>query len=309
MPENILTVVQKSDHSIGFYSIAEGEELTRLPLGRYPHESALSPDGKTICVSEYGVQSSSSTDAGGDTVAVVDVALREVVASISCDGMRRPHGIVFDAAGTLYVLSESADHLLVKRNPRAGGGFDSALKTGGKKGHMLAVKRDGSRAFFMNIASGNVTTLDIANPHSKPVVVYECEWPEGFCFSNDESLLFVANRGGADITVVDTKTLKPTHTIKSRKTPLRMATDKHGRIICVHFSDDFSASVINPATGEEELALAQPSPVICAGLDRAKNRAVFSLQNDTVRIYDTNSWKFKEFATRAEPDSAIFAAG
>lgn len=308
MPENILTVVQKSDHSVGFYSIEEGEELTRLPLGRYPHESALSPDGKTICVSEYGVQSSSSTAAGGDTVAVVDVAAREVVASISCGGMCRPHGIVFDFAGTLYVLSEGADHLLIKRNPRAGGSFDSALKTGGKKGHMLAVKRDGSRAFFMNIASGNVTTLDLLNANSRPVVVYECEWPEGFCFSDDESFLFVANRGGADIAVIDTQTLKPVRAIKSRKTPLRMATGKNGRIICVHFSDDFTASVINPETGEEEIALAQPSPVICAALDRAKERAVFSLQNDTVRVYDANSWKFREFPARAEPDSAIFVA-
>ena len=303
----VLALVQKSDHSLGFYRVADGAELARVPLERHPHECALSPDGKTLCVSEYGVPNSGSAEAGGNTVAVVDVAAREVAARISCDGMRRPHGIAFDAAGALYVLSEAADHLLVKRDPRAPGGFDSARKTGGKKGHMLAVRRDGSRAFFMNIQSRNVTTLDLAGPKSGPVAVCEGENPEGVCFSADESLLFAANRGGGDITVVDAKKLKPAGVIRARKSPLRLAVDGRGRIACVHFADDCAISVFNPETGAEEAFFIPPAPAVFVGFDAAKRRAVLSLRDDTARVFNADSWECAQvIAARAEPDAAAF---
>lgn len=307
MEGGALALVQKSDHSLGFYCLADGAELARVPLARHPHECALSPDGKTICVSEYGVQNSGAADAGGDTVAVVDVAAREVTARISCDGMRRPHGIAFDASGALYVLSESADHLLVKRDPRAPGGFDFARKTGGKKGHMLAVRRDGSRAFFMNIESRNVTTIDPRDPKSAPVVVCQGENPEGFCFSADESTLYVANRGGADIAAIDARQLRTTGVIQTRKSPLRMAMDGRGRIACIHFADDFAVSVLNPETGAEEASFTPPAPAVFAGFDAGKRRAVLSLQDDTARIYNADSWKPEQvIAARAEPDAAVF---
>lgn len=307
MSESVLALVQKSDHSLGFYRLADGAELARVPLERHPHECALSPDGKTLCVSEYGVRNSGSPDAGGNSVAVVDVAAREVAARISCEGMLRPHGIAFDAAGALYVLSESSDRLLVKRDPRAGGGFDIVRETGGRKGHMLAVRRDGSRAFFMNIESRNVTTLDLTGRKSAPTVVCEGENPEGVCFNADESLLFAANRGGADISVIDAQTLRTTGVIRTRKSPLRMAMDGRGRIVCVHFADDFAASIVNPETGGEETSFVPPAPAVFVGFDAAKRRMILSLQNDTALIFNADSLRCdRVVAARAEPDAAAF---
>ena len=304
-----LALVQKSDHSLGFYNLADGAELTRVPLERYPHEFALSPDGKTLCVSEYGVQSSASTEDGGDTVAVVDVAAREVIGRISCDGMRRPHGITFDENGALYVLSEGANHLLIKHDPRAPGGFDRVIATGGDKGHMLAVKRDGSRAFFMNITSSNVTTVDLTAPDAAPAVVCGGAHPEGFCFNADESLLFAANRGGADITVINTDTLKTVGALTARKSPLRMAMDGRGRIACVHYADDFPISVINAQTGAEELSFIPPAGAIFIGFDPARRRAILSFQDDHVRVYNADTWERElEIKARAEPDAATVVA-
>lgn len=304
---NTLALVQKSDHSLGFYNLADGAELTRVPLQQYPHEFALAPDGETLCVSEYGVQSSASTEAGGDTVAVVDVAAREVIGRIPCDGMRRPHGISFDERGALYVLSEGGDHLLVKRDPRAPGGFDSAHATGGTKGHMLAVKRDGSRAFFMNIASHNVTTLDLEHADAAPAVVCSGAHPEGFCFNADESRLFVANRAGADITVVDTESLQPVGSLPARKSPLRMAMDWRGRIVCAHFADDYAVTGIDPATGAEESSMVPPAAAIFVGFDPAKRRVAFSMQDDTTRIFNAETWQCEQVIhARAEPDAAAF---
>lgn len=306
--ENILAVVQKSDHSIGFYRIDNGEELARAPLDQYPHEFAVSPDGSTFYVSEYGVQSSGSVESGGNQVAIFDVAERRVTKRISCGGLRRPHGIACDRKGVLYVLCEGADSMLVKHRPQEGETFDNVYQTGGKKGHMLAVKSDGSRAFFMNINSHTVTTVNLEEGQdSTPQVVYEGEWPEGFCFNRDESLLFVGNRGANYITVIDTVRLGKIGVIPARPTPLRMTLDCSGRIICVHFGEDRTISVINADSGKEEASFVPPAAAVFAGLDASGNRAVFSLQDDSVQIYDTNSWTcMNTIRTLAEPDVAAF---
>jgi len=306
--ENILAVVQKSDHSIGFYQIEDGAELSRVEMGRYPHEFAVSPDGSRFYISEYGVQSSSSEEEGGNQVAVFDVGGRRVLGRISCGDFRRPHGIVCDSAGAVYVLCEGSNRLLVCRDPGADGKFDEDYPTGGEKGHMLAVKKDGSRAFFMNINSQTVTTIDLtAGAGAAPQTVCEGKWPEGLCFNKDESLLYVANRSGGDIMIIDTASLKKVGVIPSRPVPLRMTTDRNGRIICVHFGDDRTISVINPESGAEEFAFEPPAAAVFAGLDSAGGRAAFALQNDTVEIYSTDDWSRRTILkTRAEPDVIAF---
>ena len=306
--ETILAVVQKSDHSLGFYRIADGAELDRAELGRYPHEFAVSPDRRVFYISEYGVQSSSSEEDGGNQVAIFDVAARRVAGRLSCVGARRPHGIACDRHGALYVLCEKTNRLLVCRAPRVGGEFDETYETGGEKGHMLAVTKDGGLAFFMNIQNHTVTAVRLAEGrHASPQTVCEGQWPEGFCFNRDESLLFVANRASSDITVIDTKKMKKTGSIPARPTPLRMTLDFRGRIVCVHFSEERAVSIINPRDGKEEFVFYPPAAAVFAGLDAAGARAAFSLQNDTVEIYRTDSWSCEQIIrTHAEPDVAAF---
>ena len=306
--ETILAVVQKSDHSLGFYRIADGVELGRVALGHYPHEFTISPNGEFFYISEYGVQSSGSDEAGGNQVAVFSVAECRITRHISCGDCRRPHGIACDRNGALYVLCERNNRLLIKQHPHSGGAFDHNHPTGGEKGHMLALKADGSRAFFMNIKSNTVTTVDLqpgASP--KPQVVCEGNWPEGFCFNHDQSLLYVGNRGGSDILVIDTVQLKQIGSIPSRPTPLRMTTDQQGRIICVHFGEDRSVAVINPASGGEEHAFEPPAKAVYARWDSSGKRMAFSLTDDTVQIYDAETWRCTTtIPTRAEPDVTAF---
>ena len=107
--------------------------------------------------------------------------------------------------------------------------------------------------------------------------------------------------------VIDTINLKKIGVIPSRPTPLRMMTDSHGRIICVHFGEDRSVSVIDPDSGEEAFSFEPPAASVFAGLDGEGRRAAFSLQNDTVQIYDTQSWTCQAtLNTRAEPDVTAF---
>ena len=78
-------VVQKGDHSVGFYELGGGREVARVALDRYPHEMALSRDRTLALVTHFGVALAEDEGDGGNTVSVVDVVQRKRVAVIDCE--------------------------------------------------------------------------------------------------------------------------------------------------------------------------------------------------------------------------------
>jgi len=63
-----LVIANKSGDSISFVDLALEREVARVPVGRAPHEVAISPDRKAVLVGEYGPD-----DAHGGTVAVIEI--------------------------------------------------------------------------------------------------------------------------------------------------------------------------------------------------------------------------------------------
>ena len=49
-----LVVLNKAEASASLIDCATGRELAKLPTGQGPHEVAISPDGKTAVVGDYG---------------------------------------------------------------------------------------------------------------------------------------------------------------------------------------------------------------------------------------------------------------
>jgi hypothetical protein len=60
-------VVQKLSGTVGFYDSA-GRHIADAKVGLHPHEMALSPDGRTLCVSDNGVVWMTENGAGENTV-------------------------------------------------------------------------------------------------------------------------------------------------------------------------------------------------------------------------------------------------
>ncbi len=75
----VIVVVQKGDHSLGYYDFETGAELDRVLIDPFPHEFAISPDGRLAYMAHFGVPLAEDEGPGGNTVSVVDIQARRRV--------------------------------------------------------------------------------------------------------------------------------------------------------------------------------------------------------------------------------------
>jgi DNA-binding beta-propeller fold protein YncE len=298
--KEVLLVVQKGDHSLGYYDFETGEELARVPLDRYPHEFTLSPDGSRAYQCHFGVALAEDAGPGGNTVSIVDVAARRRIGSLDCAQYRRPHGIACDAAGALYVLSEGTGQLLFARDP-ASGRFDQAQPTGGKGSHIVSVTRDGRIAFSSNLFSGTVTALFPQDPERPPVAFPVGERPEGSVLDAQDERLYVVARESHHIAVIDVQRLALLEPIPTPPGPVRICWGPDGLLVVPLYHDQ-SLALVNPA-GTVESVVALPGRPISAGYHGASGMALASTFGDRVCLVDARRGHFvRSIPTRMDPD-------
>lgn len=153
----MLVVANQLDASATVLNATTLQTIATVRVGTGPHEVAVSPDGRWAVVTNYGTRESE-----GNTLSVIDLGLAKpaVARTIDLGAYHRPHGSAFVAGGTkLLVTSETSQRLLVV--DFASGRVDTALATNARGSHMLAVQRDGRRAWTANVADGTVTEFDV----------------------------------------------------------------------------------------------------------------------------------------------------
>src|SRR5947209_5976834 len=150
-------VVQKLSGTVGFYDAA-GKHIGDAKVGQHPHEMALSPDGKTLYVSDNGVVWMTENADGENTISVVDMASRKRTAVIDLGTYRRPHGITVDPkTGHILVTTEKPNALLIV-DP----GTRKVLKAIDVKGtapHMVMLTPDSQWAFTSDSNSGDLSAI------------------------------------------------------------------------------------------------------------------------------------------------------
>ena len=182
----VLLVLHKNDHSLGYYDFPNGEALRCVQLDPYPHEFALSPDGRSAYVCHFGVALAEDEGPGGHLVSVIDVNAARRRGTIDCRPDCRPHGIALDGKGRLYVLSEGSSRLLVAADPAARQ-FDARRPSGGEGSHWVTVTRDGRRAYISNMKSGTVTLVQPWGDAPRPLPVGIGHRPEGSVLDSREA--------------------------------------------------------------------------------------------------------------------------
>ena len=195
-----LLVVHKLDDSFGVYDAASGQLETRIPVGRKPHEFALSSDEKTAFVTNYGVDTWNTADPGGNTITVIDLLSRKAVGEIDLGEFRRPHGIERGASGRLYVTTDLPAALLVidarKRK------ILYTIKLTSKLPHMVCVSSDERKAWTADAGSGTVTLVDLG--YRRQFKTFKVGGvPMGVALSADEKRLFATTQSGNEIIWID----------------------------------------------------------------------------------------------------------
>jgi YVTN family beta-propeller protein len=220
-----LLVANKTDNTVDLLELDTGRSVATLPTGHGPHEVAVSPDGRTAIVSNYGHR-----EKPGHTLTVVDVEGARVARTIDLDRDSRPHGMTWISKETVAVTTEGSSHLLLV-DPFTGQ-IVGRVATDQSISHMVAVTPDGKRAFVANIGAGSVTAIDLAGSR-KLADIETGQGAEGIAVSPDGKRVWVANREADTLSVIDASTLKVVATVPCPGFPIRVAVTPDGKRVLV----------------------------------------------------------------------------
>jgi YVTN family beta-propeller protein len=215
-----LIVGNKSDDTVDLIDLASGQSTGTVATGHAPHEVAVSPDGKTAVVTNYG-----SRGQAGSSLTVVDLEAARSVRTLETGRHTRPHGVEFLDDRTVAVTTEGSRHLLLIDT--SSGELLKEIETDQEVSHMVAVTPDGRRAFVANIGSGTVTAIDL-DDGKKLADIETGAGAEGVAMTPDGRSIWVTNRAADTLSIVNTETLEIQATIACPSFPIRVEITPDG---------------------------------------------------------------------------------
>lgn len=200
----LLLVANKGEHTLGIIEPDAGRQLaTVAQSGITGHEVIASPDGRTAYVPIYGDSGVGKPGSDGRTMDVIDLRSRRRVATIDFGRSERPHCPLFGPDGRLYVTTELSRSITVI-DPRTHEVLER-IPTGQPESHMLALTRDGKRAYTSNVGVGSVSAVDLVARKVAAVIPVSAK-AQRIALSVDDRLVFTADQTEPRLAVIDTQT-------------------------------------------------------------------------------------------------------
>lgn len=221
-PSGTLVVAGMGDDSVWLIDLPSGERRGQLATRVAPHEVAVTSDGATAVVTNYGDQRGP-----GNLIQVVDVVRATVMREIVVEGYERLHGAAFLPGDTLLALtSERTGEVLVLGF--ADGGIRRKLETGGRASHMLAL--GGGWIYTANILDGTVSRIDPAGGQAP------LSWPagtrtEGIAATPDGRQGWTGSMEGGQVVGVDGATGAVVARVDGLQVPYRLAVTSDGETV------------------------------------------------------------------------------
>jgi YVTN family beta-propeller protein len=276
-----LAVVCKSDFNLALVDPATQKVLAKLPTGLGPHEVAVSPDGRTAYVSNFGrysVYPAGDTlhDKAGNTITVIDLVDRKVKATFDLDTHTGPHGMVVSHDGKLlWTTSETPQAVL--EIDAVTGKILHVWNTNQVRSHMIVVTPNETKFYVTNTVSGSVSVVGRSTGEVK--ILATGPGTEGIAISPDGKEVWAASRIDAKISVISTVTDSIVTAFPSGgKGPKRMAFTPDGAQVWV----------TNPSSDQTTVFDAR-SRELLASLTMAKAPSGVYFSSDGGRAYITNA--------------------
>ncbi len=308
-----LIILNKSGASASLIDLDSGEEVARVPTREGPHEVAVSPDGSTAVVGNYG-------GPDGRSLTVIDVASAKVLRTIELGDYSRPHGIEFFDDGERVAVTAEAQKALIVVDINSGEVLQ-AIDTDQNVSHMVVLSPDEKRAFVANIGSGSITAIDLENGE-RIANVETGAGAEGIDITPDGKYLWVTNRDADTVSVIDAESLEIVKALESASFPIRAKVTPDGEWVLVSNAKSGDLTVFDAVGMEEsrrvDLALEaeetegrlfgdafkQSSVPIGILVAPGSERAFVAHANaDVVSVLDLRSWKVTGYLRGGEePD-------
>ncbi|MGD0695234.1 MAG: cytochrome D1 domain-containing protein [Terriglobia bacterium] len=201
----LLLVANKGEHTLGIVDPDAGRQLAVVPEeGITGHEVVASPDGRTAYVPIYGNSGVGSPGTDGRTLAVIDIASRRLIHTIDFGRPVRPHCAVFGPKNGLLYISTELTNSIDLIDPRTNQ-IVERIPTGQPESHMLAITRDGKRAYTSNVHAGTVSAIDLEAKKVVAVIPISKE-AQRISLSIDDRYAFTADQTAPRLAVIDTST-------------------------------------------------------------------------------------------------------
>ena len=238
-----LLVVHKLDDSFGIYDATTGQLETKIPVGRKPHEFALSSDEKVAFVTNYGLDTWNTTEPGGNSITVIDLLARKVVGEIDLGEFRRPHGIQRGASGRLYVTTDlpAALHIIDAKKRK----LLYSIKLTSKLPHMVCVSSDERKAWTADAGSGTVTLVDLYYRRQSNTFAVGGA-PMGVALSADEKRLFATTLSGNEIIWIDAVANTVRRRLGVSGGPSRLRLSPDGKRLFASLINSGEVAVLDP---------------------------------------------------------------
>jgi DNA-binding beta-propeller fold protein YncE len=153
-----LVVLNKSEHTASLIDPETGKTLSKLPVGRGPHEVIVSPDGRIAYVSNFGrygrcPAGDTMCKTPGNTITVLDLGERKVKTTYDYGSDTGQHGSVISRDGKLlWVTSETPQSLL--EIDTATGKIVNQWMTKQERSHLVVATPDEKKFYVSNTVSG-----------------------------------------------------------------------------------------------------------------------------------------------------------
>ncbi len=245
LPSPALLVVNKAENSLAVMDPAAGKAVKQIPTGDGPHEVALSPDGRTAYVTNYGAQTP------GSSLSVIDIATGKETRRVDLGALRRPHGVIV-SGGAVYFTIE-ANRAVARYDPAANA-LDWIMGTGEGGTHMVVGTADGSSLFTSNIGTDSVTALQRTGGAQGWTVtrIGVGKGPEGIDLSPDGKELWTAHSRDGGVSIIDAATRQVIATMEIKTKRLnRLRFTPDGRLVLVSDLDAGELIVIDAAARKE----------------------------------------------------------
>lgn len=208
-----------------------------------PHEAAVSPDGRTVVVTNYNKQGVGQQR----TLSVIALPSGDTIKTIDLGDYRAPHDVRWVDDTRVVTTAEGSQALLVVNVTT--GQVERTFKTELAVSHMLALSADRTRIYCSNMRDGSVSAFDFQTGQKIKDVKTgkECE---GVGVTPDGRWVWAGNRAEDTISVIDTTSLEVVKHIPSKGFPYRVQFTSDGKFALIPHAQASSLVVADVARQE-----------------------------------------------------------